>query len=54
MDFDSFVNDIQKNSWNVFGAEVYEDGILSHSFGDTKDQIHNIYSCTKTILSIAA
>ena len=36
MDFDSFVNDIQKNSWNVFRAEVYEEGILTHSFGDKR------------------
>ena len=53
MDFDSFVNDIQKNSWNVYGAEVYEDGILTHSFGDTRENLHEIYSATKTILSIA-
>ena len=53
MDFDSFVNDIQKNSWNVYGAEVYEDGILTNSFGDTRDNLHEIYSATKTILSIA-
>ena len=53
MDFDSFVNDITRNNWNVFGVEVYEDGVLTHSFGDTKDKIHEIYSATKTILSIA-
>jgi len=53
MNFDAFVKDIQRNEWNVFGVEVYEDGNLTHCFGDTRDQIHNIYSCTKTILSIA-
>ena len=53
MNFDAFVKDIQRNAWNVFGVEVYEDGNLTHCFGDTRDQIHNIYSCTKTILSIA-
>ena len=53
MDFDSFVNDIQRNSWNVYGAEVYENGILTHSFGDTRENLHEIYSATKTILSIA-
>jgi len=51
--FDSFVNDIQKNAWNVYGAEVYEDGILTHSFGDTRDNLHELYSATKTILSVA-
>ena len=54
MNFDSFVNDIRRNSWNVYGAEVYEEGILTHSFGDTRDHLHDIYSATKTILSIAA
>ena len=53
MDFDSFVNDIQRNSWSVYGSEVYEDGIHTHSFGDTRDNLHEIYSATKTILSIA-
>ena len=53
MRFDSFVNDIQKNAWNVYGAEVYEDGILTHSFGDTRDNLHELYSATKTILSVA-
>ena len=53
MKFDSFVNDIQKNAWNVYGAEVYEDGILTHSFGDTRDNLHELYSATKTVLSVA-
>ncbi len=53
MNFDAFVNDIQQNNWNVFGTEVYENGILTHSFGDTKDNLHEIFSATKTILSIA-
>ena len=53
MDFDSFVNDIESNGWNVFGTEVYENGSLSHSYGDTNG-LHEIYSATKTVLSIAA
>jgi len=53
MNFDAFVKDIQRNEWNVFGVEVYEDGNLTHCFGDTRDQLHNTFSCTKTILSIA-
>ena len=53
MDFESFVKDITDNKWNVFGVEVYKDGKLIHSFGDTKDNIHDIYSATKTILSVA-
>ena len=52
MNFDSFVNDIESKGWNVYGAEVYEKGLLSHAYGDTTG-LHEIYSATKTILSIA-
>ena len=52
MKFDAFVNDIESNKWNVFGTEVYENGLLTHSYGDTTG-IHELYSATKTILSIA-
>ncbi|MBO4637142.1 MAG: beta-lactamase family protein [Clostridiales bacterium] len=53
MDFNGFVSDIISNNWNVFGAEVYENGHLAESFGDTNDNFHDIYSATKTVLSIA-
>ena len=53
MDFTSFVNDIETNGWNVFGTEVYENGRLIHSWGDTQDGIHEIYSATKAVLSVA-
>lgn len=53
MNFDAFVADIEKNTWNVHGVEVYENGKLTHSYGDTVDNIYDIYSATKTILSIA-
>lgn len=52
MNFDAFVKDIEDNKWKVYGAEVYENGKLLHSFGDTKGK-YDIYSCTKSILSIA-
>ncbi len=52
MNFDQFVKDIQDNNWNVFGTEVYENGELTHSFGDTSG-LHEIYSATKTVLSVA-
>ena len=52
MDFDSFVKDIKTNNWNVFGAEVYQNGVLKHSYGDTSG-LHEIYSATKTVLSVA-
>lgn len=53
MNFDAFTKDIIDNNWNVFGVEVYEKGKLTHSFGDTTKNIHDIFSCTKSILSIA-
>ena len=53
MSFESFIQDIQQNNWNVYGVEVYENGILTHSYGDTDEHLHGIYSATKTILSIA-
>lgn len=54
MNFDLFVADIEKNNWNVHGVEVYEKGQLTHNYGDTCDNVYDIYSATKTILSIAA
>lgn len=53
MDFDAFVHSIISNQWQVYGAEVYSGGQLSHSFGDTRDTRYPIYSATKSILSIA-
>ena len=53
MGFDTFVSDIKNYAWTVFGAEVYEDGVLIHSFGDTDENLHEIYSATKSVLSIA-
>lgn len=53
MDFTSFVNDIERNGWNVFGTEVYENGRLIHAWGDTQDDIHEIYSATKAVVSVA-
>ncbi len=53
MNFNGFVNDIQKNNWNVFGVEVYQSGQLLHSYGDTTTTRYPIYSATKAITSIA-
>ncbi len=54
MQFDAFIRDIIDNRWNVHGVEVYKDGRLEHSFGDTQLNRYPIYSATKTITSIAA
>lgn len=53
MNFTNFTSDIQKNNWNVYGVEVYENSVLTHSYGDTEDGIHEIYSATKSVLSVA-
>ncbi len=53
MNFEAFTDDIVKNKWNVFGAELYEKGELTHRLGDTEENLHEIYSATKTVLSIA-
>ena len=37
MDFERYKNDIVDNGWNVYGVEVYENGVLTHSYGDTTD-----------------
>ena len=52
MDFNNFVKDIENNKWNVFGTEVYQNGELKYSYGDTTG-LHEIYSATKTVLSVA-
>ncbi|MCR5094873.1 MAG: DUF4298 domain-containing protein [Lachnospiraceae bacterium] len=52
MDFDGFVKDITTNQWNVFGTEVYQNGELKYRYGDTQG-LHEIYSATKTVLSMA-
>ena len=53
INFEAFTKDIVQNNWKVHGVEVYENGVLTHDFGDTKDNLHELYSMTKTILSIA-
>lgn len=53
MNFDAFVDDIVINKWNIYGVEVYESGKLIHSWGDTETNLHEIYSATKSVLSVA-
>lgn len=54
MAFDAFVKDIVENGWNVHGVEVWQDGRLCDSWGDTQDGRYPIYSATKTVTAIAA
>lgn len=53
MNFERFTADIKENNWAVFGVEVYKNSVLTHSYGDTVDGIHDIYSATKSVLSVA-
>lgn len=53
MNFEGFIKDIEKNQWDVFGIEIYENGDLTHTYGDTTENLHELYSATKTVLSIA-
>lgn len=53
MNFEAFTSNIKENRWEVYGVEVYEGGILTHNYGDTTDKLHDIYSATKAVLSIA-
>ncbi len=50
--FGSFIEEIQKNKWNVFGVEYHEKGQTTRRWGDKVNR-HPIYSATKTITSIA-
>ena len=52
MNFEAFCSDITTNGWRVHGVEVYENCVLTHSFGDTEN-IHELYSITKAVLSAA-
>ena len=53
MDFERYKSDIVENDWNVYGVEVYENGVLTHSYGDTTEGKYDIYSATKSVLSLA-
>ncbi|MBR0462761.1 MAG: serine hydrolase [Clostridia bacterium] len=53
-DFDGLVREIQRNNWQVFGLELWEDGKLTASFGDTRNTRYPIYSVTKSMVSLAA
>lgn len=54
MNFDGFIKEIEKNKWLVHGVELYENGRLTHCYGETSGSGFPIYSATKTITSIAA
>lgn len=53
LDFNGFINEIEKNNWKIYGVEVYEDNQLTREWGDTNETKNEVYSATKTVLSIA-
>ena len=53
LDFEAFIRDIESARWRVHGVEVYSDDRLRHSWGDTQDTKYDIYSATKSVLSVA-
>lgn len=53
MNFQSFVQKIEENQWQVHGVEVYVDHEQIWKYGETLIQRFPIYSATKTITSLA-
>ena len=53
MDFQSFVQNIEENQWQVYGVEVYANHEQIWKYGETSSQRFPIYSATKTITSLA-
>lgn len=53
MDFQAFVQNIEKNQWQVHGVEVYINHKQIWKYGETLSQRFPIYSATKTITSLA-
>ncbi len=52
-DFEGFTEEIKRQGWNVHGAELWLDGKLAASFGDTGKTRFPVYSVTKAVTSIA-
>jgi len=53
MDFEAFIQELERQQLRVHGIAVYEDGTLTHQFGDIRNKRYPIYSATKTILALA-
>ena len=51
-EFREFLREVREQNWPVHGVEVYRDGKLSESYGDTAETRYPIYSITKSILSL--
>ena len=53
-DLTGFANEIRRSGLDVHGLEIWQDGRLAASFGDTRDTRWPIYSVTKSMVSVAA
>lgn len=53
MDFSAFLRDVTAEGRVLRGAEVWRDGRLLHSWGDTEETPYELYSVTKSVLSVA-
>ena len=53
-DFKGFTEEIERQGWNVHGAELWLDGKPAASFGDTGKTRFPVYSITKAVTFIAA
>lgn len=53
MQFELFTRELEASGMEVHGVEVYEEGILTHSWGDTEHTRYPIWSATKSFLSVA-
>ena len=52
-DFSGFVKEIREHGWPVYGLELWQNGKLTASFGDTQSTRYPVYSVTKSMVSIA-
>ncbi|MBR6020073.1 MAG: serine hydrolase [Lachnospiraceae bacterium] len=53
MNFQGWIDDIERMQLDVKGIEVYRGGVLTDSYGDTTQTRFPIYSATKSVLSLA-
>ena len=53
IDFERFIRAIEQNRWEVYGVEAYAGHRRIHSYGDTTNGRHFIYSSTKTLTALA-
>ncbi len=51
--YENYLDQLKKHKGMIHGLEIYEDGQLVFSYGDTVDHRYPIYSATKSILSLA-